>query len=169
MAQSNFAGLGNEKSKWDLLSANDKRKFFNFWYILMLAGDVFQVIVAIDNLVFPLFDEFSQLMMGFSCLLAWISVGAFIDSKDLSSTVYQLLIRIAKPLLKYLLVFCIIFTGFAMMCKCTTCLQFLCSFFDVSSHALPQHYEPSDHYPVLSFVRRLIVQHHQQHFANRSV
>ena len=84
----NRSSVGNQdlkadvdwKKNWEDLGFFDKMKFFDFWFIIIVTGNFFQLFGAlvafIDELIVTtlIIFEHKEILIGFGVMLAWITV-----------------------------------------------------------------------------------------------
>jgi hypothetical protein len=81
----------------------------------MLFSNFLQIISSLYYIFFPHFNKTTPLITSSSVLLAWISLGYFLDFENQYSNFYIILKRSLKMHLKYLLLFLFFFLGFTFM------------------------------------------------------
>jgi hypothetical protein len=107
------------KTKWDMLNVEDKRKFFNLWYFIILMGNLFQIISSINHILFPVLNDTNQFLCATSCLLSWFGCGYFLEYEDRYYFFYLTIEKSLKTHFKYLLVFALVFVGYGILTACT--------------------------------------------------
>jgi hypothetical protein len=107
------------KSKWDMLNIEDKRKFFNLWYFIILLGNLFQIVSSINHILFPVLNDTNQFLCATSCLLSWFGSGYFLEYEDRFYFFYLTIEKSIKIHFKYLFVFTLVFLGYGIMTACT--------------------------------------------------
>lgn len=106
------------KSKWEMLNIEDKRKFFNLWYFIILLANLFQIISSINHILFPVLNDTNQFLCATSCLLSWFGTGYFLEYEDRFYFFYLTLEKSIKIHFKYLFVFTLVFIGYGIMTAC---------------------------------------------------
>ena len=107
------------RSAWETLGLHEKLKFFNYWVILSVVGNLFQVFAGIITVV----DENTimnvhETIVGFGCFFAWIGVVRFINRTSHAYTIVNTVERSAGILLMYIIGVVPIFMGYALLALC---------------------------------------------------
>jgi hypothetical protein len=115
------------RTKWEMLKLSEKKKFFNLWHGLILTANFFQLISAINHILFPILTFQNQFYCSLSCLLTYFSLGHIFEYEDKYYFFYLTIKKSIKTHVKYLLVFFLIFIGFVLLVGC--CFHYSKSFY----------------------------------------
>jgi hypothetical protein len=104
---------------WSTLDLRSKLKFFNYWVILSIFGNLFQIFGG----VLTLFDNETyitnhQKIIGFGCFFAWVGIVRFIDHRSVAYSIVHTLERSIKIIAFYVFGVVPIFMGFAFLGIC---------------------------------------------------
>ena len=109
----------NSRTAWESLGFTEKLKFFNFWVIFMVVGNLFQIFGAIlsfldQNTVLTI----HEIVVGFGCFFAWIGIVRFLNHTSHSYTIVNTLTRSGETIGLYIIGVVPIFMGYAMLGLC---------------------------------------------------
>ena len=105
---------------WEQLRISDKLQFFNFWIIIAILGNLFQIfggILSIINRSTTL--KVYEIIVGFGCFFAWIGTLRFLDHRSHSYTIVDTVSRSAKTIFLYIIGVLPIFMGYAFLGICS--------------------------------------------------
>ena len=103
-------------SAWERLGLVDKLKFFNFWVVVSLLGNLLQFFGAIvsledeDNVL-----DLHETLVGFGCFLAWVNVVGYLPHNSASYTIINTMKRAAPMLSRYIIGVLPIFMAYAFL------------------------------------------------------
>ena len=110
---------GGVRAAWENLGISEKLKFFNFWIIFMVLGNLCQIFGSILSFI----DQDSGLavyeaVVGFGCFFAWIGIVRFLNHTSHSYTVVNTMGRSAETIGMYIVGIVPIFMGYALLGIC---------------------------------------------------
>jgi len=103
-------------SAWERLGLGDKLKFFNFWVVVCLLGNLLQLFGAIvaledeDNTL-----ELHETLVGFGCFFAWVNSVGYLPHSSASYTIINTMKRAAPMLSRYIIGVLPIFMAYAFL------------------------------------------------------
>lgn len=112
-------GSKNSQNAWESLGITEKLKFFNFWVIFMVVGNLFQIFGGILSFL----DQNSvltvhEIVVGFGCFFAWIGIVRFLNHTSHSYTIVNTMGRSAETIGLYIVGVFPIFMGYAFLGMC---------------------------------------------------
>lgn len=107
------------RAAWESLRISEKLKFFNFWLIIVIVGNLFQIFGGIlsfmdQNTVLSV----HEIVVGFGCFFAWIGVIRFLNHTSHSYTIVNTMSRSAETIGLYIIGIVPIFMGYAFLAMC---------------------------------------------------
>ena len=105
-----------KKIRWEDLSFGDKAKIFNYWSIVVVISNFFQIfgsIMFILRDITPLHTL--ELFVGLGCFLAWISISRYIEHAPEYSYFSRTISHAGPNLLRHLINMLPFFIGFGML------------------------------------------------------
>jgi hypothetical protein len=104
---------------WSTLNLRVKLQFFNYWVVLSIVGNLFQifggVLTLLDN---ETYITTHQVLIGFGCFFAWVGIVRFIDHRSVGYSIVHTLERSIKIIAYYVFGVVPIFMGFAFLGIC---------------------------------------------------
>lgn len=96
--------------KWEDLTFGDKAKLFRYWSIVTLFANIIQIFGALFFLLKIYVDlSISEFLVGFGCMLAWISLIEYLEYSPkhsfISKTLSSALPKVMKTLIGVLPIF----------------------------------------------------------------
>lgn len=109
-------GPRDYRSAWENLGIAEKWEFFNYWVIISVVGNLFQIFAGLLSLI----DENTvlkvhEVIIGFGCFFAWISLVRFINHTSHSYTIVNTVERSGKTIFLYIVGVVPIFMGYAFL------------------------------------------------------
>ena len=78
---------------WESLDLMTKLKFFNFWVIVALLGNLCQLFGALSSLMDDLFVKTSETLLGFGCFFAWVTAVGYLQHNSVAYTIISTMKR----------------------------------------------------------------------------
>lgn len=104
---------------WNSLGLREKLKFFNYWVVFRIFGNLFQVfgglLTIIDN---ETYLTSKQIIIGFGAFFAWIGIIQFFDHRSVPYSIVHTLERSINIIIFYVFGVVPIFMGFAFLAIC---------------------------------------------------
>ena len=108
------------RSNWENLGISEKLKFFNFWVMIAVAGNLFQIFGGILSILERnTILSVHEIVIGFGCFFAWIGIVRFLNHTSHSYTIVNPMGRSAETIGLYITGVVPIFMGYAF---CGICL-----------------------------------------------
>jgi hypothetical protein len=104
---------------WENLGLKEKLKLFNFWSIIAIVGNLFQIFGAVLSIFEPNSDiKVNEIIMGFGCFFAWIGVVRYLNKQTPSYTIVNAVKRGAPIITMYIFGVVPCFMGFTFLAMC---------------------------------------------------
>ena len=105
---------------WEQLRISEKLQFFNFWVIIAILGNLFQIFGGILSIISRSTTlKIYETIVGFGCFFAWIGIIRFLDHRSHSYTIVDTVSRSAKTIFLYIIGVIPIFMGYAFLGMCS--------------------------------------------------
>lgn len=104
---------------WENLGLKEKLKLFNFWTIIAIFGNLFQIFGAVLSIFEPNSDiKVNEIVIGFGCFFAWIGGVRYLNKRTPSYTIVNVVRRSSPVISMYIfgVVPCVMGFTFLAMC-----------------------------------------------------
>ena len=114
-------GTVDWRKNWEELGFFDKMKFFDFWFIVIVAGNFFQLfgalVASLDEIITAnlVIFEHKEVLIGFGVMLAWITILRYLEYTSNLNIMTATLSKSWNNLIMFLLGVMPFFLGFVFL------------------------------------------------------
>ena len=103
------------ENSWEALDVLTKLKFFNFWVIVALLGNLCQLFGALSTLMDDMFLKTSETLLGFGCFFAWVTAVGYLQHNSVAYTIISTLKRALPVTIPFVVGMMPIFMAYAFL------------------------------------------------------
>ena len=102
-------------SAWEALDVTTKLKFFNFWVVVALLGNLCQLFGSLSTILDDMFIATTETLLGFGCFFAWVTAVGDLQHNSVAYTIMSTLKRALPVVIPFVVGMMPIFMAYAFL------------------------------------------------------